>query len=642
MTWRKLALILLAGMLVLTACSSPGAQPAATTTASPVIPSPTPTPEPQKVLTVCLGTEPTTLYPYGSSSRTTWSVLEAVYDGPFDASQDGINPVILEKLPSLEDGDALVEVVDVTEGMQVVDANGDVAILKKGVEVFDPACADGTGCETVWDGITPLKMLQMTVKFTLLPGLTWSDGTPLTVADSVYSFNLSNDPQTPVTRGNLLRTQSYEADDDLSVTWKGVPGFLPNRYSTFFWMPLPEHAWGGLSAAELLEADVSHRSPLGWGAYTVSEWVQGDHITLKKNPLYFRAGEGLPAFETLVFRFLGQPADNNIEALLSGECDLVDDTTLLDEQLELILELEQAGKLNAYISLGPELELLSFGIKPAAYDDGYYQMQGDRPDFFGDARVRQAFLQCMDRQAVQEAVLFSLADVPVSYLPPGNPLLDPALQAPAFDPTAGALLLDEAGWKDLDGDPATPRTAQGITGIDDGTPLSISYATSQAPVRETMAQILVQSLNQCGIQVDVKYYQPADLYAAGPEGVGFGRNFDLLQWGYQPVCSTFASWQIPSAENNWIGMNIAGYSSEAYDWACQQAIQAGTADLATQQAASAEVQRLLLQDVPFVPLFFHPHIAVSRTDLCGFEMKSSTRSSLWGIEEYRIGAACEQ
>ncbi|HQN05851.1 MAG TPA: hypothetical protein PK174_10580, partial [Anaerolineaceae bacterium] len=127
MTWRKLALILLAGMLVLTACSSPGAQPAATTTASPVIPSPTPTPEPQKVLTVCLGTEPTTLYPYGSSSRTTWSVLEAVYDGPFDASQDGINPVILEKLPSLEDGDALVEVVDVTEGMQVVDANGDVA-----------------------------------------------------------------------------------------------------------------------------------------------------------------------------------------------------------------------------------------------------------------------------------------------------------------------------------------------------------------------------------------------------------------------------------------------------------------------------------------------------------------------------------
>ena len=405
-------------------------------------------------------------------------------------------------------------------------------------------------------------------------------------------------------------------------------------------MPLPEHAWGGLAAAELLEAEISSRSPLGWGAYVVSEWVQGDHITLKKNPLYFRAAEGLPAFETLVFRFLGQPADNNIEALLSGECDLVDDTTLLDEQLELILELEQAGKLNAHVSLGPELELFSFGIKPSSYDDGYYLMQDDRPDIFGDVRVRQAFMQCMDRQAIQEAVLFSLAEVPVSYLPPGNPLLDPSLQAAAFDPAAGALLLDEAGWMDLDGDPATPRTALGITGIEDGTPLSISYATSQAPVRETMAQILAKSLNQCGIQVDVKYYQPADLYAAGPDGVGFGRNFDMLQWGYQPVCSTFASWQIPTAENKWIGMNIAGYSSEAYNQACQQVVQAGTASLEAQQAANAEVQRLLAQDVPFVPLFFHPHIAVSRTDLCGFEMKSSTRSSLWGIETYRIGPAC--
>ena len=634
-------MILLAGMLILSACS-PAAQPTAVSTAAPVLPSATPTPEPQKVLTVCLGTEPTTLYPYGSSSRTTWSVLEAVFDGPFDVSQDGVTPVILEKLPSLDDGDAIIGVVDVTEGMQVVDVNGDVTILKKGIEVFDAACADGTGCETVWDGITPLKMFQMTVTFTLLPGLTWSDGAPLTAADSVYSYNLSNDPDTPVTRGNLLRTQSYEAVDDLSVTWKGVLGFVPNRFSTYFWMPLPEHAWGGLSAAELLEADISHRSPLGWGAYVVSEWVNGDHITLKKNPLYFRVAEGLPAFETLVFRFLGQPADNNIEALLSGECDLVDDTTLLDEQLELILELEQAGKLNAHISLGPELELISFGIKPSAYDDGYFLMQGDRPDIFGDVRVRQAFTQCMNRQAIQEAVLYNLGEVPVTYLPPGNPLLDPSLQAVAFDPTAGALLLDEAGWKDLDGDPATPRTALGIAGIDDGTPLSVSYATSQAPVREIMAQILAASLNQCGIQVDVKYYEPADLYAAGPEGVGFGRNFDLLQWGYQPVCSTFASWQIPSAENMWIGMNVAGYSNESYDQACQLAVQAGTADIAAQQAANAEVQRLLAQDVPFVPLFFHPHIAVSRIDLCGFEMKSSTRSSLWGIEEYTIEPECGQ
>lgn len=640
MIWRKISPIFIIGILLLTACSNGLEQPTATQTPVPLTPTQTPTQEPQKTLTVCLGSEPTTLYPYGSSSRTTWAVLEAIYDGPFDVMQNTVNPVILEKTPSLTDGDATIETVDVTEGMQVVDATGDVSILKKGVTVYSPDCDGGNRCPIEWDGVSPLKMSQLTVTFKLLPGLTWSDGSPLTAADSVYSFNLSNDPDTTVTRGNLLRTARYEAEDELTVSWQGVPGFIPARFTTFFWLPLPQHAWSGLSAAELGEADISNRNPLGWGAYIISEWVAGDHITLKKNPLYFRAGEGLPAFDTLVYRFLGQPADNNIEALLSGECDLVDDTTLLDEQLELILELEQAGKLKAQVSLGPELELLSFGILPASYDDGYNPAQGDRPDFFTDVRVRQAFTQCMNRPAIQEAVLYSLGQVPATYLPPENPLAAPDVQPISYDPIAGALLLDEAGWKDLDGDPISPRKASGIPGIADGTPLIVNYATSNAPVRVTMAQILAESLSQCGIQVNVQYYEPADLYAPGPDGIAFGRKFDLLQWGYLPSCASYMSQYIPTAENNWIVVNIAGYSNPEYDLACQLALQTGTTELEEQQVAYAEVQRLLNQDVPFVPLYFRPHIAVSRTDLCGFKMESGTRSSLWSIEGYTISPEC--
>jgi peptide/nickel transport system substrate-binding protein len=640
MRWRKISPVFIIGTLILAACSGISATP--TPTLAPQYtptPSYTPTPEPQKTLTVCLGSEPTSLYPYGSSSRTTWSVLEAVYDGPFDVLDSGVQPVILEKTPSLADGDALLETVDVTEGMQIVDASGEVAVLKKGVQVFPAGCSDTT-CAVIWDGTSPLQMSQMSVTFKLLPGITWSDGELVTAQDSVYSYNLSNDPDTPVTRGNLLRTASYEALDELTVQWKGVPGFVPARYSTYFWMPLPEHTWSGFKAADLLEADISAKSPIGWGPYVISEWVKGDHITLTKNLNYFRASEGLPKFDTLVYRFLGQPADNNIEALLSGECDLVDDTTLLDEQLELILELQQAGKLKAYTSLGPELDLISFGIKPASYDDGYYPAQGDRPDFFSDVRTRNAFVQCMDRGSIQQAVLFGLSDIPISFLPPGSTLLANDLQATAFDPIAGALLLDEVGWKDLDGDPATPRTAVGVAGVADGTLLSIKYATSTAPVRQTMAKILADSMTQCGIQVEVQYYEPADLYAAGPDGVAFGRNFDLLEWGYVPNCSTFASWQIPTAANNWIGVNIAGYSNTTYDQTCQAASQVGSADIATQQTLYAGLQQTLAQDVPFVPLFFHPHIAVSRTDLCRFKMDSSARSSLWGIENYSIAQDC--
>jgi peptide/nickel transport system substrate-binding protein len=92
---RKIAFIAFAAviftLLSLSACSFPGAAaplptatPAAlvTPTASPTpLPSPTPTALP-KVLTICVGQEPNTLYPYGGTSRSMWSVLEAIYDGP--------------------------------------------------------------------------------------------------------------------------------------------------------------------------------------------------------------------------------------------------------------------------------------------------------------------------------------------------------------------------------------------------------------------------------------------------------------------------------------------------------------------------------------------------------------------------------
>ena len=170
---------------------------------------------------------------------------------------------------------------------------------------------------------------------------------------------------------HIYRTKSYEAPDGQTIKWVGKPGYLPADYSALFWIPLPKHAWQNLKSTELLAAESSSQKPIGWGPYKVDEWVKGDHIRLVKNPTYFRASEGLPKYDILVYRFLGEQADNNLEALLSGECSVVDQTSLLDEQLEGVLDLQRAGKLKAAIAQGPEFEFLAFGIKPASYDDGY-------------------------------------------------------------------------------------------------------------------------------------------------------------------------------------------------------------------------------------------------------------------------------
>ena len=253
----------------------------------------------------------------------------------------------------------------------------------------------------------------------------------------------------------------------------------------------------------------------------------------------------------------------------------MDSTTLLEEQLEPILELQQAGELKAYIGQGPEWEHLDFGIKPASFDDGY-NAYVDRPDYFSDVRMRQALTFCIDRQGIIGDLLYGQSSVPTSYLAPTHPLY-PNFETISFDTNRGASLLDEIGWKNLDGNPATPRVAQEVANIPDGTELIINYATSQAPLRVEVAKRIASSLEQCGIRLNVQYYDIGTLYAPGPDGLLFGRNFDLAQYaweaGEKPPCFLYETEQIPTEENGWLAVNVTGYSNPQYDGACQVARQ---------------------------------------------------------------------
>ena len=642
-------LILVSLSLLVSACIPNGVQPtpvAATLPPQPteILPTPTATVPAARSLTICLGQEPSSLYLYKSSSKSTWSVLEAVYDGPFDTRSFSAQPVILQKMPSLKDGDAAIAPVAVQNGQKVVDANGDIVNLTKGDQVLPSGCS-GPDCAVPWDGSSPLQMDQLTVKFKLLPNLKWSDGSPLTSSDLIYSYQLSTDPATPVSQQIAERTASYQAIDAQTVQWVGQPGFIPADYDTLFWTPLPKHLWGSMSASDLLNSDDANRFPLGWGPYIIKDWVAGDHITLVKNPNYFRASEGLPKFDTLVYRFLGEPADNNLAALLTGECDIVDQTSLLDEQLETVLELQQSHKLKAYIGQGPDWEHIDFGIKPASYDKGYTSSGGMRPDFFSDLRMRQAFAYCMDRQGIVNNLLKGQSSVPASYLPPSHPLFMKDLTPLPFDVAKGRSLLDQVGWKVVSGDPKAPRQSVGVANVADGTALSVNYFTTEAALRVDVAKLLADSLAQCGIQINVQYLNPGDLFAQAPDGVLFGRKFDLAQFswetGAQPPCLFYQTDQIPSDSNNWLGVNITGFSNPDYDAACEAAQSTRPDQTDAYIKANQDAQRLFAEQLPVIPLFFRLDMAVSRPDMCGMQMDVTARSDLWNLESLDYGNNCQ-
>ena len=616
---------------------TPGIPTAAATEITPVEPTLTATPAPADTLVVCTQDEPQTLYIYGGASNSMWSVLEAIYDGPFDTRGFSTQPVILQKIPSLADGDAVLRPVTVQAGDNVVDVNGSLTALQAGTKVLPSGCSR-PDCAVAWDGSSALSLDQLVVTFKLREGITWSDGEPLTAADSVFSYSLAADPATPASRYLTDRTFSYKALDPLTVEWTGLPGFFEQRFGTFFWLPLPSHLLGSKSAEALLTDPAAARSPVGWGPYVIEEWAAGDHITLRKNERYFRAAEGLPAFDTLVYRFIGEAADGNLNALLAGECDVVDQNMQFLEMLPGLLERENQGKLVTYVGQGPEWEHLDFGIQPAAYDDGYDPAAGDRPDLFGDVRVRQAFAYCIDREKIVQNFLYRRSAVPNGYLPPSHPLYLEDLPAYAFDPEQGMRLLDEAGWKDTDGNPDTPRVAAGAANVPDGTPLTATYYTTEAKLRKAVAQAVAANLRACGVGIQLKFVNPGQLFGPGPEGTVFGRKFDLVQFSWEasprPNCLLYASSQIPAQSNLWTGANITGLASAGFDSACAAAYwsRPGDADYAER---SRQVQEQFVREIPAIPLYFYPKIALARPQICGLEMDVTARSFLWNIETLR-------
>ncbi len=460
--WIGLAVILIAG-----GCNypspdqPPGVTPAVETSpsvvSSPAAQTPTPEPDPPRVLTVCLTQEPASLFLYGDSSSAARAVRQAIYDGPSDITGYRAQPVILEKTPSLANGGASLEPVEVRAGDLIVDADGRLTTLVEGTRYLPSGCREAS-CAVVYSpsqtGSEPVMLDQLAVRFRLLDGLSWSDGTPLTMQDSLYSFEVAQ-ALFPQVRADLIQhTDSYKALDERSLEWRGVPGYMDPSYPTNFFHPLPLHAWQAIPAETLAEAELSARQPIGWGAYVIDEWIAGDHITLSRNESYSRSAEGLPDFDHLVFRFPASGVEA-LAALQAGECDLIDEAPADYYPQDGLRQAQDAGDVRIFYEPDTAWEQLAFGILPS---------DPTQPAFFGLKEVRQAVALCIDRQRIVDALSPAGSQVMHSYLPEAHPLFDPDAPRYAYDPAAGANMLQAAGWVDLDNDPDTPRQAQGVPG----------------------------------------------------------------------------------------------------------------------------------------------------------------------------------
>jgi peptide/nickel transport system substrate-binding protein len=557
-------------------------------------------------------------------------IREAIYDGPIDTVGYTHRPVILEALPSLANGDAVIEQVTVELGDRIVNGDGEVMALAQGMRVRPAGCRTAQ-CEVPFEGES-LLMDRLRATFRLKPDVRWADGTPLTAQDAVYSYKLARDPDTLKGKWLEIRTHSYEAPDPHTVVWTGMPGFLDPDYVLAFWTPLPKHAWVGYTAAELPETPEVTRTPLGYGPYVIQTWEPGQYVRLTPNPHYFRADEGLPFFETLTFRFISnQTIDGALDALADGTCDLLTRELYVEDGLARLQAMAEAGEARMVTQPSPVWEHLTFNVSPPP--------DYEAPAYFADARTRRAVAWCVDRARILEEMSHGLSTVSHTYLPSEHPLyVTEAITAYSHDPAQGRALLDAAGWRDEDGDGV--REAHGVVGVFDGTPLHIRYSTTTSPARERVATLIAQDLTACGFAVEVETLDVGTFFASGAGTPLYGRHFDVaaFSWlnGVHPACELYLSTEISSEKNQWSGQNLGGYADTAYDTFCRQAMGALPSEVSYANA-HREAQRVFNADLPALPLYRRLQVFAARPNLLGFA-PDPLAPETWNLETFSLGA----
>lgn len=287
----------------------------------------------------------------------------------------------------------------------------------------------------------------------LNPNVTWHDGTPLTSADVVFTFDaaLAENSQSvrKVTVESVL--DSYEAVDDHTVKFyaKAPSGiFLTEALGQFG--IVAKHVWENVDPADWPSDPGSTGTDpsrvIGTGPFKFEAWNLGENVSVVRNENYWQPDE-VPHIDRFIFQVVAD--DNTILAgLQTGSADIGD---------------VGFANADALAESNPELQILAYDTTAMNY---YHQCQDPTKfELFTDRNIRQALLYALDRTLLAEMVYFGYAIQGDGTQPVLSIAYDPSKVNTIYnyDPEKAMALLEESGWVDSDGDGIREKDGQKLT-----------------------------------------------------------------------------------------------------------------------------------------------------------------------------------
>ena len=470
-----------------------------------------------------------------------------------------------------------------------------------------------------------------TITWKLKEGLVWSNGTPVTSADIVFTWEYCTHPEGGCAQISKFEgVEMVEALDDLSVkvTFNQQK---PNPYLPFMGAQSPiiqKVQFQDCLGARAPECTEQNFNPIGTGPFRVVDFRTNDVIQFEANPNYRDPAK--PAFASVTLKGGGDAAAAGRSVLETGEFDYAWNLQLAPD---VIAGMVTAGKGKTVKTFGTLVERLEMNLTDPSPDlpEGERATIAHPHPFLTDMRVRKALSMAIDRPLLVE----------IGYGEAGRPTcnLVPAPEIYASDNTecltqdieGAKALLDEAGY------------VPGPDGIrvKDGVRLSILYQTSTNAVRQDFQALIKQWWSEIGVETELKNIDASVFFGSDPGSPDtFGKfyadvemyanNFD----GTDPEAylAGYKCGLEPKPANQWQGENINRFCDPAYDALVDELGRTG--DLEKRGEIARKLNDMLTKDSHvIVPLVDRGRVSAHANSLAGVQL-NIWDSELWNIADW--------
>ena len=451
---------------------------------------------------------------------------------------------------------------------------------------------------------TPIKVTvnpeEKTVTYKINPKFKWSNGEPVTTKDIVKTYEIvanqkyiesSSSSRFNKNRKKIVGIQEYNEGKADKIS--GLEVIDDSTMKIHLTEVTPSVYWGGNFISEfvnakqfegvpmdkIIESPALRKNPLSYGPYYIKDIVQGEKVIFEANPYYYR---GEPKIKTIEMEIL--PPSQQVAAIKSGKYDIV-----FSPELNIFPEIENLDNINILARKAMYFSYLGFHV--GKWDAEKNEVITDPNSKMYDINLKRAMAYAIDNDSIAKQFYHGLAmRAPSPIAPIFTQLRNPEVDGFKIDIEKAKKILDDAGYKDVDGD--------GIREGKDGKPFKINLAMmSGSEIQEPLSQYYIQQWKSIGLNVELVDGRLLD----------FNNFYDRLKADDPAIDCFFAAFgygtdpQQMSLFGKNSQFNKARYTSETFEKALEAQISPEALDEAKRIEIYHNYDKIFMEELPVAP-----------------------------------------